>query len=164
MSESRTESNGPNPTGTSSGHDDRKDWMGVLAHAELPDLEAAFAALPEPPGYRMLRGPETGLVMVQGRAGGSGTPFNMGEMTVTRCSIETDDGQVGHAYVAGRAVRHAEIAAAFDALFQHPDAGVYLRRRVLPRLTRAETRRREQRATETAATKVDFFTLVRGED
>ena len=35
-------------------------------------------------------------------AGGGGAAFNLGEMTVTRCTVRTETGFVGHAYVAGR--------------------------------------------------------------
>ena len=72
--------------------------------------------------YRVLRGPEAGLVMVRGRAGGGGAPFNLGEMTATRCTVRTEAGFVGHAYVAGRNERQAELAALADALLQDPAA------------------------------------------
>ena len=42
------------------------------------------------PDYRVLRGPEAGLVMVRGRTGGGGAPFNLGEMTATRCTVRTE--------------------------------------------------------------------------
>ena len=60
--------------------------MAALANATFEDLQAL--ALREPlPDYVALRAPETGLVMVRGRIGGTGAPFNVGEMTVTRCSV-----------------------------------------------------------------------------
>ncbi len=68
-----------------------------------------------------MRGPEGGLVMVRGRAGGGGAPFNLGEMTVTRCTVRLGSGLVGHAYVAGREPRRAELAALVDALMQDPE-------------------------------------------
>ena len=70
------------------------------------------------PGYTFVRKPEVGLVMVRGRAGGTGMQFNVGELPVARCSVRLDDGTVGHAYVGGRSLRHAEIAAVLDALLQ----------------------------------------------
>ena len=142
----------------------RQHWIGVLARALTPELEAAWAHLPQTPDYQRLRGPDTGLIMVQGRTGGSGAPFNAGEMAVTRCSVETTTGQVGHGYVAGRAPRHAELAAALDALFQDPGSGLQMQYTVLPPLEAAEKARRAALAAETAPTKVEFFTLVRGED
>lgn len=137
--------------------------MSALAQAEPPAVEAAWAALSEKPSYRLLRAPETGLVMVQGRAGGTGAPFNLGEMTVTRCSVELPDGTVGHAYVAGRDARHAETAAVLDALLQDPGARTTLEQTVVePLLAAREARSRAARA-RAAATRVEFFTMVRGE-
>ncbi|WP_237217589.1 phosphonate C-P lyase system protein PhnG, partial [Falsiroseomonas oryziterrae] len=95
---------------------DRQRWMGVLARASADDILACLATLPPAPPHTRLRGPETGLVMVRGRAGGDGAPFNLGEMTVTRCAVRLPDGRVGHAYVAGRDARQAELAALCDAL------------------------------------------------
>jgi len=143
---------------------ERGRWMSVLAQAASEDVEAAWEKLAEPPAYRLLRGPETGLVMVRGRAGGTGVQFNLGEMTVTRCSVELDDGRVGHAYVGGRSGRHAERAAAFDALLQEPGRRPALDGLVIaPLLARQEARRGEARA-RAAGTRVEFFTMVRGEE
>lgn len=143
---------------------ERQAWMGVLARALPGDVEAEFRALDRVPDYEFLRPPETGLVMLRGRAAGTGDPFNFGEMTVTRCVVQTRTGSIGHAYVAGRAVRHAELAAVFDALFQDPKHGPVLRAGVQERLAANERRRNAALAAETAPTRVDFYTLVRGED
>lgn len=97
------------------------------------------------------------------RAGGTGRRFNMGEMTVTRCVVRLDSGTIGHAYVAGRDTRHAELAAVFDALMQQPARRDDLRHSVLDPLIAQQAVRRERIARRTAATKVDFFTMVRGE-
>src|SRR5262249_27118219 len=98
--------------------EDRRRWMSLLALAPTEGLEAGWRQLAEPPPYRVVRGPEVGLVMVRGRAGGTGSRFNLGEMTVTRCTVEVEDGAVGHGYVGGRDRRHAELAAVFDAMLQ----------------------------------------------
>jgi alpha-D-ribose 1-methylphosphonate 5-triphosphate synthase subunit PhnG len=143
---------------------ERRRWMAVLAQAAPEEVEAAWQRLADPPAYRRLRGPETGLVMVRGRAGGTGSQFNLGEMTVTRCSVELDDGRVGHAYVGGRSGRHAERAAALDALLQEPGRRPTLESIVIePLLARQEARRAAARA-KAAATRVEFFTMVRGEE
>lgn len=142
----------------------RRQWMSVLAQAAPAEVEAAWRRLADPPAYRLLRGPETGLVMVRGRAGGSGARFNLGEMTVTRCSVELDDGRVGHAYVGGRSGRHAERAAALDALLQEPGRRPALEDLVIaPLLAGQEARRAAVRA-RAAGTRVEFFTMVRGEE
>ena len=142
----------------------RKGWMGVLARADLEDLEAAYEALSPVPRYATLRTPETGLVMVQARANGTGQKFNTGEMTVTRCSVRLPQGTVGHGYVAGRSRRHAELAAIFDALLQDPDCAEGLTRTVIGPLRLAQHEQRLIAGRKTAATRVDFFTMVRGED
>ncbi len=138
----------------------RRRWMGILARARTPDLEALWDALEPPPAYGRARGPETGLVMVRGRAGGVGQRFNLGEMTLTRCVVRLDGGPAGHAYVAGRDARHAELAAVFDALLRDGRMDPA----VIDRLAAEQVERRDARAAKTAATRVDFFTMVRGED
>lgn len=142
----------------------RKRWMGVLARTGLDRLEESYAALSPVPQHAILRKPETGLVMVQGRANGTGQRFNAGEMTVTRCSVRMPSGTVGHAYVAGRSRRHAELAAIFDALLQEPDHAPGIEDALITPSERALAEARTRRQRKAAATKVDFFTMVRGED
>jgi len=138
----------------------RRDWMGLLARAPLAKLDAYW---PDPaPVFTWLRQPEAGTMMVQGRAGAVGTAFNLGEVTVTRASLRLACGTVGHALVQGRSPRKAERAALLDALLQ-TDAAAHLQARVLVHLTKLETEVSQARARRAAATKVDFFTLVRGE-
>lgn len=139
----------------------RRDWLSLLARAPAGRLAALF---PDPlPEHAMLRAPEIGSVMVRGRTGGTGSPFNLGEMTVTRCTLRLADGTVGHAYVQGRDRSHALRVAAIDALMQTA-AAPDLRRRCLDPLAQEEAMRRATRAAKAAATKVEFFTMVRGED
>ncbi|HIJ61136.1 MAG TPA: phosphonate C-P lyase system protein PhnG [Rhodospirillaceae bacterium] len=145
-------------------NEQRRRWMSVLAKAEASEIEDAWSRLRQVPAYIFLRRPETGLVMVRARAGGDGRPFNFGEMTVTRCSVRLDDGMIGHAYVAGRNARHAELAAALDALLQDDGRGRALRVEVIHPLAAAQERRRMTEGRKAAATKVDFFTVKRGED
>lgn len=138
----------------------RRDWMGMLARADAARLADL---LPEVPGHDMLRPPEVGAVMVRGRVGGTGAPFNLGEMTVTRCVLRLACGAVGHAHVQGRDKRHAVRAAVVDALMQ-TDQAARISAAVLAPLAQAEAARRATRAAKAAATKVEFFTMVRGED
>jgi alpha-D-ribose 1-methylphosphonate 5-triphosphate synthase subunit PhnG len=138
--------------------------MGVLTRAGAARLERALSGLAEAPVFEHLRAPEVGMTMVRGRAGGHGGIFNLGEMTMTRCSVRVRGGQVGHGYVAGRSRRHAELAALFDALLQCPERGPAIMDRVIGPLERElEATRREHNA-KIAATRVNFFTMVRGED
>jgi alpha-D-ribose 1-methylphosphonate 5-triphosphate synthase subunit PhnG len=140
---------------------ERKRWMGILTRAPREALEGAWADLGGQPGYEWLRKPEVGLVMVRGRAGGTGQPFNLGEMTVTRCAVRLADGTRGHAYIAGRDRRSAELAAVFDALMQQPEWREAVKRSVVDPLEAAQAERRGLRSRKAASTKVDFFTLVR---
>jgi alpha-D-ribose 1-methylphosphonate 5-triphosphate synthase subunit PhnG len=141
--------------------DARRVWMGVLARCAPTRLRDLMPdALPP---YSLLRQPEVGAVMVRGRIGGTGAPFNLGEMTVTRCSVVLASGEVGHAYVQGRDRDHAQRAAVIDAMMQTPAAN-RLRAEVLDVLMSEGQAARHTRAMKAAATKVEFFTMVRGED
>jgi alpha-D-ribose 1-methylphosphonate 5-triphosphate synthase subunit PhnG len=142
----------------------RRRWMSVLAQAPVSEVEAHWRAVANPPAYRMLRWPETGLVMVRGRAGGTGTRFNVGEMTVTRCALQLEGGAVGLAYVRGRDRRHAELAALFDALLQDPARRDALERAVVTPLAGAQAARRLAAAERVAPSRVEFFTMVRGDE
>src|SRR5215472_11246119 len=137
-------------------HAARKRWMAVLARADADELGKRLGALPS---YRVLRGPEAGLVMVRGRAGGGGAPFNLGEMTTTRCTVRTDCGFVGHAYVAGRKERLAELAALTDALLQDPARQPRLLLDVVEPLAELQRTRRDEIAGKAAATRVQFFAM-----
>lgn len=138
----------------------RQTWMGLLARAPAAALAAAMddVTLPD---YRLLRAPQTGLVMARGRAGGTGDAFNLGEVSATRCSVEIAGGVQGHAYVLGRDRDHALRAALCDAMLQ-TDRAASIRDRVLAPLAQAEQARRQAQARRAAATRVEFFTLVRG--
>ena len=138
----------------------RQTWLAVLARTERPAIEARLSALEPLPGHRRLRGPETGLVMVQGRAGGSGAPFNLGEMSVTRCSVHNEHGRVGHAYIAGRDPRKAELVASLDAALQDPEAGPALELAVIHPLADALAAADADLRGKAEATRVDFFTLA----
>jgi len=139
----------------------RRRWMGILARASAEDITQRLATLPGPaPAHTRLRGPETGLVMVRGRAGGDGAPFNLGEMTVTRCAVRLEDGRIGHAYVAGRDARKAELAALLDAMLLEEAARPALDVAVIAPLAAAEAARREAEARRAAATRVQFFTMT----
>jgi alpha-D-ribose 1-methylphosphonate 5-triphosphate synthase subunit PhnG len=141
----------------------RQGAMAALAEACGGALALAWQQWGDKPDYQLVRGPETGLVMVRGRAGGGGAPFNLGETTVTRATVRLATGEVGHAYALGRDGEKVELAAVFDALWQRPADR--------PRVDLLVADLRQERATadrqrreETAATRVDFFTMVRGDD
>ena len=143
-------------------HGARRHWMSVLARAPAAAIESALTHDGPLPAWSVLRGPETGLVMVRGRAGGSGAPFNLGEMTVTRCTVRLasgGEGIVGHAYIAGRDERRAELAAVADALLQDPARTGHLTETVIRPLAEAQRDQRRTRAEKAAATRVEFFSM-----
>jgi alpha-D-ribose 1-methylphosphonate 5-triphosphate synthase subunit PhnG len=138
----------------------RRRWMAVLARAAAEDIETLLADAPPLPRHARLRGPEAGLVMVRGRAGGTGAAFNVGEMSVARCTVRNEDGQVGHAYVAGRDLRLAELAAAVDAAMQDPGRAPALEQAVIAPLAERQAEARAAKARRAAATRVEFFTMA----
>ncbi|MFN9727307.1 phosphonate C-P lyase system protein PhnG [Acidovorax sp.] len=145
---------------------DRAQWMALLARAPIGLLETALQDDASRPA-RWLRAPETGLMMVQGRAGGTGERFNLGEVTVTRCALrvqtpsQADDATVGVAYVLGRSHRHVQLAALADALLQDPARQPALQVQLLEPIRSHLRRSQAIRQARAASTKVDFFTVAR---
>jgi alpha-D-ribose 1-methylphosphonate 5-triphosphate synthase subunit PhnG len=142
----------------------RRRAANLLAQASRDELAAAWEALTDKPTVKPVRGPETGLVMVRGRIGGGGAPFNLGEATVTRATVLLSSGTAGHAQSLGTSKEKVRLQAVFDALWQEEATQAFVERALLSpieaRLAEADARKAE----ETAATRVDFFTMVRGED
>jgi alpha-D-ribose 1-methylphosphonate 5-triphosphate synthase subunit PhnG len=139
----------------------RRRTMAVLADTPTTDIEAQMSRMTIP-SHEDLRLPENGLVMLRGRIGGDGSPFNLGEATVTRAAVRLAGGETGFAYVLGRDAAKAKLIAICDALIQSRDAQQVIDAVVVP-LETAMHARRQQTDAETAATRVNFFTLVRGE-
>ena len=140
----------------------RSEALGVLAHADAAVLNAAWSTWHNRPAVETIRPPESGLIMLRGRVGGGGAPFNVGEATVSRASVRIDSGEVGHGYCLGRDTDKAKLIAIIDALFQREPDNVEVA--ILRPLSDAAQAADQQRREETAATKVEFFTMVRGED
>ena len=140
----------------------RRAWMTILAKSSVVDLEQQIKTLGRLPKYTFLRQPEIGLAMVRGRAGGTGEAFNLGEMTVTRCVIKMSNIK-GFGYVGGRSKRHAELAAVCDGLLQQEEWFSQVRDRVIQPLKQKLSDRQQKQQSQTEATKVEFFTMLRGE-
>lgn len=138
--------------------------MKVLALAEDHELETAYANFADKPDWHFTRRPETGLVMARGKIGGGGAPFNLGEISTTRAVVTLASGETGYAYCQGRNQRRAAIAAFFDAAWQNPNLTIRIKNEIIDPLNQNFKSKDAQKANETAATKVDFFTLVRGDD
>lgn len=140
----------------------RKAVLDILAAAPAAELALVWADWSDKPEHSRVRGPETGLVMLRGRVGGGGAPFNLGEASVSRASIRLASGEIGHGYCLGRDTAKAEAIAIIDALWQRQPEAVEAR--IVAPLRAAIAAADRRRRAQTAATKVDFFTMVRGDD
>ena len=140
----------------------RRAAMAVLAHSGAAEIASRLEAMAVPV-YENLREPENGLVMVRGRIGGDGAPFNLGEATVSRAAVRLSTGEVGFGYTLGRDRQKARMIALCDALVQSDEFADAVESEVIAPLRTQMISERSRTAAETAATRVDFYTLVRGE-
>jgi alpha-D-ribose 1-methylphosphonate 5-triphosphate synthase subunit PhnG len=156
------------PSATEARSDDdrpaRRRAMEAFAASDAATLAAAWDRIAGTTGATSLRGPEAGLVMLRGRIGGAGAPFNLGEASVTRASVRLASGEVGHAMVLGRDTDHARLAAQFDAGWQRPDWRAAIEAQVIEPALCRQAAADLHSAEETEATRVDFFTMARGDD
>lgn len=152
----------PSPLSPDRGAEERRAVMTLAAAATGAELAAVRALAPS--GLIDLRAPETGLVMVRGRMGGDGAPFNLGEATVTRAAVRLPSGATGFGHLLGRDRTRARDAAILDALWVEGHARDRIETEVLSPIRRRIEAEDAKLAAETGATRVDFFTLVRGDD
>ena len=142
----------------------RAQWLALLARAPLPLLEQALQPHTQATPH-WLRKPETGLMMVEARAGGTGNRFNLGEMTVTRCALRLSNApihrHVGIAYIAGRSHRHAYLAAVADALLLDDAERAYVEQSLLNPVRELLAAKKAERQARAESSKVDFFTIAR---
>jgi alpha-D-ribose 1-methylphosphonate 5-triphosphate synthase subunit PhnG len=143
----------------------RKIWMSVLARAAFSDLQTQWVTLDLPlPIFQVIRPAEIGLAQVRARMGGGGRQFNMGDVTLTRAVVKLDSGEMGYSYLQGRNKQHAELAAIIDGLMQTSEYQERLTRELITPLAALKAEQEQLRQQQVASSKVDFFTLVRGED
>ena len=140
----------------------RKSWMSLLATSSQSDLLNLWEQKKIKVNYVWLRTPEIGSIMAQGRMGVTGDKFNIGEVTITRCSLKLNCGTIGHSYVQGRNKKKAEISALCDALMQTKMSKEINKNIIIP-LEKIKKDNKDKILSKAEATKVDFFTLVRGE-
>jgi alpha-D-ribose 1-methylphosphonate 5-triphosphate synthase subunit PhnG len=142
-------------TGEADGDRARPEWMSALSCARREDLDerwAAFAGVQ----FTWLKKPEFGAALVRGRMNGKEAEFNIGELTLTRCSVQLEQGEVGLAYVPGCDKRHAMMAAVLDALLQGNGALAAEAKRLVADLVEKRDVRRDLARTKTQASSVDF--------
>ena len=148
---------------SSSNHQEQR-VLKVLAHAPSELVSSSFEALHDVPDWEFIRQPEAGLVMVRGRISGTGAPFNVGEVTGTRAAVTTASGETGFSYALGRDKKKAEQAAIIHALWRQPQRQNAVENEIIEPLEQALAQQETQVREEVASTKVDFFTMVRGDD
>ena len=160
----------------------RQHWMSVLAHSQPTELAARLNALNITADYEVIRAAETGLVQIQARMGGTGERFFAGDATLTRAAVRLTDGTLGYSWVLGRDKQHAERCALIDALMQqtymentlhHLGEEVELLQTrhfqnlsetLIAPLNADRMARIAARQAEVNASRVDFFTMVRGDN
>lgn len=143
---------------------ERRERLGVLARAPHGLFEQQWGELGLDPAFDIVRGPQTGLVSARGRLGGGGAAFPFGDMVATRATVRLEDGRIGHAMLMGRDGKRVTIAAVVDALAQNEADAKRIDDELIGPLSAAIEDTDKLHAQEVAATKVDFFTMVRGED
>ena len=123
----------------------RKAAMAVLAHSDAVEIAGCLQTIALP-AYEDLREPENGLVMVRGRIGGDGAPFNLGEATVSRAAVRLATGEVGFGYTLGRDRQKARMIALCDALVQSAEFAGVVETSVIAPLRIAMLARRNRKA------------------
>ena len=142
---------------------ERAHWLSVMARARYADLKSLWDNLPKKPAWQHLKQPEIGMIMVRGSTGGDGAAFNLGEMTVARCVVRVEGGFIGVGYVAGRNLAHAELVAIIDGYAQSPQAFPTVRDGIVEPLALLERRQQVAISRKTASSRVEFFTVSRGD-
>src|SRR5258705_2975281 len=133
----------------------RQAAMAVLAHSDAAGIASRLEAIAVPV-YENLREPENGLVMVRGRIGGDGAPFNLGEATVLRAAVRLSSGEVGFGYTLGRDRQKARMIALCDALVQSDEFADAVESEVIPPLRTHMIAEPSRKAPETTATPAAF--------
>lgn len=142
---------------------DRQKWMALLGSASVKDLATAKLEMAVDVDWKVIKKPEVGMLMVQSGSDGSHPAFNLGEMSVTKCVLEVQGQYLGYAMIPGSSTTHAELAALFDGLLQHPDYRDDLNENLIRMLDEKQRDKDRQLEKDVADTKVEFFTLKRGE-
>ncbi|EMX9181633.1 phosphonate C-P lyase system protein PhnG [Citrobacter sp. Cs237] len=142
----------------------RQRWMRALSWSNAETLNALMQALKLAPDYTLIRAPETGLMQIQARMGGTGNRFFAGDTTLTRAVVRLNSGTLGYSYLLGRNKQHAERCAVVDALLQEQAHFQTLMETLIAPLEAEREAQIAARRAEVNASRVDFFTLVRGDN
>lgn len=142
----------------------RQQWMATLAMANTDELLLCSKTLVRKETFEDIRSAEVGLAQVRGRMGGTGSAFNLGDMSISRCVLRSSEGIYGYSYVSGRSKIHAQRAAELDAMLQSVNHHDEVMKVVIQTLLDEQQFKDRNRREKTESTRVNFFTLVRGED
>lgn len=142
----------------------RQRAMGVMAKSELKAISDCWQTLNITLDYDTIKPAQVGMAMVRAQAGTEGLVYNQGEMTVTRCVLQEKATQVmGVGYTQGRSKQKATLMAEVDLALQNASHQNDVIEKLVEPLEQAHQRAVAQQNKATDATKVDFFTMVRGE-
>lgn len=142
----------------------RQHWMSVLAHSQPAELAARLNALNINADYEVIRAAETGLGADSGANGRHRRTLFAGDATLTRAAVRLTDGTLGYSWVLGRDKQHAERCALIDALMQQNRHFQNLSETLIAPLDADRMARIAARQAEVNASRVDFFTMVRGDN
>lgn len=141
----------------------RSEWMTVLALSHPSDIEERLEGVGPLPQFSFVRRPHHASVALRARSSRTGVLFEPGEMTMTRCIIKIDPDVFGYAYVGGRNLRHAALAALLDAVLQRGGDQQMLVQTLISELKSLIDRRQEQVRRQAQASAVDFSVQMQGE-
>jgi alpha-D-ribose 1-methylphosphonate 5-triphosphate synthase subunit PhnG len=141
----------------------RQKNLSILAKAPLSNMLEYWQGISVDETFKFLKKPEIGMAMVRAQAGNGGENFNMGEMTMTRCVIQLDSDEIGYGYVAGRSKKKSELIALIDACWQKQSLKITIEEKIIEPLYNIEKNKEQKIKENTKASKVNFYTMVRGE-
>lgn len=141
----------------------RQKNLSILAKAPLNIMLEYWQAINVDATFKFLKKPEVGMAMVRAQAGSGGENFNMGEMSMTRCVVRLDSDEVGYGYVAGRSKKKSELVALIDACWQKKSLKNIIEEKIIEPLYHIQASKEKIISENTESSKVNFFTMVRGE-
>ena len=143
---------------------ERQRRMSILARASYQDVLTLWNKNPIELEYSIIREPEIGMVQIRGKMGNVGDKFNVGDATMTRASVLLETGEIGHCYMLGRNVKQALLASRIDAVMQIEKYKDMLNIQIINPLENIYKTTKQKQKKEAQTSKVDFFTLERGEE
>lgn len=141
----------------------RQKNLSVLAKAPFSNMLEYWKGISVDATFNFLKKPEVGMAMVRAQAGGGGENFNMGEMTITRCVVRLDSAEIGYGIVVGRSKQKSELVALIDACWQKKSLKEIIEDKIIKPLYHIQVCKEKNISDNTESSKVNFFTMVRGE-